>query len=211
MKTQYNKGQGKNKGQSANNIVEAFKDLGGSTATSLSQDLLSKIPGDFMDQLFGPQKTANSGELFPGSHVEFNPKAKERSAEENKLKMQLSLERNLHHDERMLVQKRTNELKMQLKSLTDEVIMLAKSTQNLSSEVQIASMQVTAEPGVYHLFFFENIINFIRSFRGKIEDATLWMGTANKRAEKKNYWAKYKKHGSKFLLSADHYLTRSAG
>lgn len=211
MKTQYNKGQSKNKGQNASNIIEAFKDLGSSTATSLNQDLLAKLPGNFMEQLFGPQPTGLSGELVPGSHVEFNSKSKEKSIEENKLKIQMSLERNLYHEERMLIQRRTNELRMQLKSLTEEVVLLAKSTQNLSSEVQIASMQATAEPGIYHLFFFENIINFIRSFRSKIDDATLWMGATNKRAEKKNYWAKYKKHGSKFLLSADHYLTRSAG
>jgi hypothetical protein len=100
---------------------------------------------------------------------------------------------------------------MQLKVLTDEVVLLAKSTQNLSREVSIAANQITAEPGIYHVFFFERIIEFIRSFRNKIEDTTLWMGSANKRAEKKNYWSKYKKHGGKFLLSADHYLSRSAG
>ncbi|OGZ27991.1 MAG: hypothetical protein A2427_04875 [Candidatus Nealsonbacteria bacterium RIFOXYC1_FULL_40_7] len=101
---------------------------------------------------------------------------------------------------------------MQLKVLTDEVLLLAKSTQNLSKEISVAAMQISGtEPGVYHVFFFERIVEFIRSFRSKVEDATLWMGTANKRAEKKNYWSKYKKHGGKFLLSADHYLTRSAG
>lgn len=212
MINQNNRIQNKNKDQKATNVVEAFKDLGSSAANSLKQDLISKMPQDFMDQIFGPQTPGNySGELIPGAPVEFNNRSREKNAEENKLKTQIFFERRLFQEENILVQKRTNELRMQLKVLTDEVLLLANSTQNLSNEVSIASMQVTAEPGVYHVFFFERIVEFIRSFRGKVDDATLWLGTSNKRAEKKNYWAKYKKHGGKFLLSADHYLTRSAG
>lgn len=212
MKNQNNKNQNKSRGQKSPNVVEAFKDLGSSTANSLKQDLLSKMPQDFMDQLFGPQNSVNqSGELFPGSTAEFNPNLKKKNEEENNLKMQISFERKLFQEERVLVQKRTDELRMQLKVLTDEVLLLAKSTQNLSKEVSVATMQVTVEPGIYHVFFFERIVEFIRTFRSKVDDATLWMGAANKRAEKKNYWSKYKKHGGKFLLSADHYLTRSAG
>jgi len=210
---QQNKGQNKNHGPKVNNnVVEAFKDLGSSTASSIKQDLISKMPQDFMDQLFGPQVDRNtSGELYPGSSAEFNPNLKRRSDEEKKLRMQIDSERRMFQEEKVLIQRRTNELRMQLKTLTDEVLLLAKSTQSISKEITIASMQVTAEPGIYHVFFFERIIEFIRSFRGKIDDATLWMGAANKRADKKNYWSKYKKHGGKFLLSADHYLTRSAG
>lgn len=212
MSTQNSKGSNKNRGQKANNVVEAFKDLGTSAVNSIKEDLVSKVPQDFMDQLFGPQNLSNtSGEIFPGTTAEFNPNLKRKSDEENRLKMQLSFERRLFNEERNLIQQRTNELRMQLKMLTDEMLTLARSTHNLSKEVSIAAMQVTSEPGLYHIFFFERIIEFIRTFRSKIDDATLWLGTTNKRAEKKNYWSKYKKHGGKFLLSADHYLTRSAG
>jgi len=54
-------------------------------------------------------------------------------------------------------------------------------------------------------------LEFMKSFRKKIEDAQIWLHASNKRAEKKNFWSTYKKHGSKFLLSPDHYLQRSAG
>lgn len=210
MKIQSNKYSGKNRGQKSSNVIEAFKDLGSSATTSLKDDLLARMPGDFMDQLFGPQTNKTSGELHPGSYTEISPVSKENSMEA-KIRTQISFERSLFQEERIFVQKRTNELKMQLKMLTDEVLQLAKSTQNLSGEIQTASMQATIEPGIYHIVFFERIVEFIRSFRGKIDDATLWMGSANKRAEKKNYWSKYKKHGGKFLLSADHYVSRSAG
>jgi hypothetical protein len=211
MKYQSNKNQNRNGGQRAGNVVEAFKDLGSSTVNSLKQDLVSKMPQDLMEQLFGEQSVNRSGELYPGTSTELGNTSKPGYENELILQTQLITERKIFQEEKNLIEKRTNELRMQLKVLTDEVVLLAKSTQNLSQEVTIAANQIAAEPGVYHVFFFERIIEFIRSFRNKIEDTTLWMGSANKRAEKKNYWSKYKKHGGKFLLSADHYLSRSAG
>ena len=212
MLNQGNKGQGKNKNIKTVNVIENFKDIGSSTVDSFKKDLVDRMPQDFMDQLFGPNSSGRlSGELYPGTSTELNPVLKKKNEEETQLKTQIAYERKLFQEEKLMIQKRNNELKMQLKVLTDEVVMLANSTQNLSQEVQVATMNITSEPGVYHVFFFERIIEFLHSFRSKIEDATLWMGSANKRAEKKNYWARYKKHGGKFLLSADHYLTRSAG
>jgi hypothetical protein len=109
------------------------------------------------------------------------------------------------------VAKRTNELKIELKKIFDEISSLAKATQNLSEEVQIATLQAPVEPGTYHLVFFEKLLEFIKSFRKKVEEAAIWLHATNKRAEKKNYWSMYKKKGSSFLLSPDHYLQRSAG
>ena len=86
-----------------------------------------------------------------------------------------------------------------------------ENTQELAEEVQIATMQAPVEPGIYHLVFFERLLEFIKSFRQNIGQAKNWLQSSNKRAQKKNYWANYKKHGGKFLLAADHYVSRSAG
>jgi len=61
------------------------------------------------------------------------------------------------------------------------------------------------------LIFFEKIIEFIRNFRKNIDSASTWLQSSNKRAEKKNFWAMYKKKGSSFLLSGESYSQRSAG
>lgn len=194
------------------NVLESLKDVGSSAAKSIKQDLFQKMPGDFMDQLFGPQKTANfSGELRPGESLEFNPIAKAQKEERDRLKNQIAFERRLHQEETIMIQKKSNELRIQLKAITDEVLLLAKTTTGLEKQVEIATMQAPIEPGVYHVIFFENILNFIVSFRKKIQESTHWLAATNKRAQKKNYWSSYKKHGSKFLLSGEHYLTRSAG
>ena len=194
------------------NILEAFKDIGGSTVKSLKSDLVEKVPEDFIEQLFGTRLQKNfSGEINPGEAIEISEVFSGQYEEKRKLQKQVELERRLRTEESVRIEKRTNELRIQLKVLMEEMAVLSHKTQDLSSEVQIATMQAPIEPGVYHIIFFEKLIEFIKSFQKKIEEAAIWLHASNKRAEKKNYWATYKKHGGKFLLSGEHYLQRSAG
>lgn len=191
-------------------ILESLKDIGTSASDSFKNEVIR--PQDFMDQVFGsvtPQKY--SGEINPGEALEVNDVFTGKREETIKLKKQLSLEKRLREEEKIRVEKKSNELKIQLQAVMQEVAMLASTTQGLADEIKVASMQAPIEPGVYHVIFFEKLLEFIKSFRKKVEDASIWLHASNKRAQKKNYWAKYKKHGGKFLLSADHYLTRSAG
>jgi hypothetical protein len=194
------------------NALEALKDIGASTTRSLKEDLVQKVPENFIEQLFGPKLTRNfSGEINPGEALEISEVFTGRHEEKQKLQRQLTLERRLREEESIRIEKRTNELKIHLKVLMEEITVLAENTQNLGTETQIAAMQAPVEPGVYHIIFFEKLIEFIKSFAKKIEEAGVWLHASNKRAEKKNYWATYKKHGGKFLLSGEHYLQRSAG
>lgn len=193
------------------NVLESLKDVGASTAKSIKTDLFDKMPGDFMEQLFGPQTPPKSADLRPGESIEFNPIARAQKEEQKRLQNQIAFERRLHQEERIMIQKKTNELRMQLKAITNEVLELAKTTVNLEEQVEIASMQAPIDPGVYHVIFFEKLLLFIISFRKKVQESANWLAVTNKRAQKKSYWGSYKKHGAKFLLSGEHYLTRSAG
>ena len=103
------------------------------------------------------------------------------------------------------------ELRINLQAITIEIAKLAASTGNLATQAEIAMVEVPVNPGVYHVVFFEKVLEFLQSFRKKIDLAATWLQSSNKRAEKKNYWSMYKKKGSSFLLSPDHYLQRSAG
>ncbi|MGB6838700.1 MAG: DUF5660 family protein, partial [Microgenomates group bacterium] len=193
-------------------VLESLKDVGGSTVKSLKKDLIQETPQEFLNQLFGkrPEKKY-SGDLIPGESLEIKEVFSGKHEEVLKLKKQLSLEKRLREEEKIRVEKRGNELKIQLQTITEEIAVLAENTQNLAEEVQVATMQAPIEPGVYHLIFFEKLLDFIKSFRKKVEEAKVWLHASNKRAQKKNYWARYKKYGSKFLLAPDHYLSRSAG
>lgn len=207
-----NKKQAKTNKQKYQNSLEALKDIPQETARSLKEDFVQKLPEDVMQQIFGgPVKQSYSGEISVGESLEIDKIYSGENEKEKKLKTQLTYERVLRREEKELKTKKSNELRLELKSLMQEVVKLSQNTQELSEEVQIASMQAPVEPGVYHKVFFEKLVEFIKSFRKKLKEAGTWLQAANKRAEKKNYWTKYKKHGAKFLLSADHYLTRSAG
>ena len=195
------------------NPLETLKDIGTSTAKQM-KDEAAKIPGDFMDQLLGvkPFTRNYSGEIEPGEDLNISEIFSGKHDEIVKLRKQTSLERKLLEEEKFQVEKKSNELKIQLTAIREEIIILAKRTENLAQETQVAAMQAPIEPGVYHVIFFEKLLEFINSFRKKIEEAGVWLHAVNKRASKKNAWgANYKKHGAKYLLSGEHYLQRSAG
>ncbi len=195
------------------NPLEALKDIGTATAKQMRQEA-SKMPGDFMEQLLGikPQAKNFSGELIPGESVEFSDVFTGRYEEIQKSKKQIQLERRLVQEEKVRIEKKTNELRMYLSAIREEILILAQKTENLAQETQLASMQAPIEPGVYHVIFFEKLLEFVKSFRKKIEEAGVWMQAVNRRAAKKNAWGtRYKQHGAKYLLSSEHYLQRSAG
>lgn len=193
------------------NVLEGLKDIGNSTSDTIKKDVLR--PQDFMEQILGKSYSPKnfSGEITPGEAIEMRDVFNGKHEEEVKIKKQLSHERKLHEEEKMLIEKKTQELRVTLHALIEEIKVLVDNTTELTEEVEIAVMQAPIEPGVYHVIFFEKLLEFIKSFRRKIEDASIWLHASNKRASKMNYWGRYKKHGGKFLLSADHYLQRSAG
>jgi len=204
-----NKNQKQSQKQSSHqNILESLKDIGSSTTNSLTQEVVK--PKNFLDQILGQLPKKYSGEIGPGEAVEMKDVFSGKREGEEKVKKQLFVEKGLLQEEKIRTEKKTNELRIQLREIMKEVSLLSESTRELGEDIKIASVQAPVEPGVYHIIFFEKLIEFIKSFRKKIQDASNWLQSTNKRAQKKNYWARYKKHGAKFLLSGEHYLTRSA-
>ena len=77
------------------NVLESLKDIGTGAAKSIKEDLIAKMPQDFMDQLFGPQKGSFSGEIIPGEAIEFNEVMTGKQDEEVKLHKEIAFERRL--------------------------------------------------------------------------------------------------------------------
>ena len=209
-KTQKNKAQ---KVIRRTNVLEALRDIGNNTANSIKNDVISETSKSVLEQMFGQvsKEKKYSAEITPGESLNFKDLYAGKHEENLKLKKQLNLERNLTNEEKARSAEKTNELRVQLQALMQEILTLAKSTQGLGEEVEVATMQAPAQPGVYHIIFFEKLLDFVKSFRKKIDSASVWLQSSNKRAEKKNFWSMYKKKGSSFLLSPDHYLSRAAG
>ncbi len=194
------------------NVLETLNDIGSGVTSTLNTDLLGGISKDLLEQILNRRSPLKktSGDIRAGESLEFSDLLSGKYEENLKLKKQIAFERKLTQEEKEISTRRSNELKVQLQALMQEVHSLAKSTQELGEEVEVAAMQAPAQPGIYHIIFFEKIIEFVRNFRKNIDSAVTWLGASNRRAEKR-YWSMYKKHGGSFLLSREHYSQRSAG
>ena len=194
------------------NVIESLKDLG-SDFGAQGADILKSTSEEFFRELIGIQKQQvnRSGEIGPGESLEMSEVMSGREEQNKKLRAQVVLERNLASDERSLAERKMQELRIQLQAIAEEIKKLATSTVQLATQTEVAMIEAPVSPGIYHIIFFEKVLEFLQSFRKKIDQASVWLTSSNKRAQKKNYWSMYKKKGSSFLLSPDHYLQRSAG
>lgn len=193
------------------NVLEALRDIG-SSGTSAVKNEARQISKDFVRGLFGVPELRTSGDLEPGQSIEIDSLLEEEREENKQLRLQLAHEQRTRQEEEVLVERKTQELKVELHALLEEVKNLAQTTQGVSEEAEIASMQAPVNPGVYHVVFFEKLRNFIASFRKKIENAAIWLHSYNQRAAKKRtFWGQVARSGSKRLLSPEDYLQRSAG
>lgn len=197
-----------------NSVLESLRDLGRDSANSLNQDILKGIPESFFSQMFGFEKPKPkaSGDLQMGQSLEIS-KALEQQKEENKtLRLKLAREHNLRSEVEAASLQKSQDLKIELQAVMQEVSALAMSTAELSQETKIAVIQAPVNPGIYHVDFFTRLREFIKSFRQKIQGANLWLQSSNQRAQKKKgFWGGVAKGGAKRLLSQEDYMQRSAG
>ena len=191
-----NKKSSKKKGIS-DNFLEVLRELGEGTIDTT------------VDQITGRKR---SGELKPDETIELEQFARE-TVEREKFTQEFEQEiLGLRHREKLVYTKEQQEIKLQIKAIQDELKKLAESTQGLAKEVEIAAKQVPVEPGVYHLTFFEKLRQIIIQFRQRIEDSRTWLAASNQRAKRRNYyWSQVKKSGTKFMLSAERYMSTQAG
>ena len=204
----------KYKSQNTDNFLESLRDLGGGSVDSFKKDVAGGIPSEIMRQILGYGKSPAriSGEIRLGETLDITRALDEEKKGNKDLKLQIQLERGLKQEEEVLVNKKSQEIRVELSTLIEEVGNLAKTTQGLARDVETATFQAPANPGVYHLVFFEKLREFIKSFRKKIENASVWLQSYNQRASKKRgFWGQVAKSGSKRLLSPEDYLQRSAG
>jgi len=120
----------------------------------------------------------------------------------------------IKREEKEIYSRDKREAELEIKALQKEVGSLAQQTDQLEKHLQTAAKQTIVNPNIYDLSFLQQLRSFIKHFRAKIEDASIWLATLNQKSRKRsNFWNMFanKKGGAKFLLSSEHYLTRSAG
>ncbi len=181
--------------------------------SAIGNELIGETSKDFMRELLNLKNSNRkfSGEIYPGENVAFREVISGEREKNLKLEHQITFERTLMQEEKVLIERKTNELRLTLEAIRQETQKLANATPKLIQELQIAAMQVSVNPNAYDVFFFERILEAIKSFRERSENASVWLHTANKRAGRKTFWDQYKVSGGKRLLAAEDYNGRSAG
>ncbi len=96
-------------------------------------------------------------------------------------------------EERALLLEKQRQTEQKLVSIRQElqvhVATLNKEVVSWAQEVEIASFQAPADPGIYHQNFFEQLISFVKNLRQRINNSKLWLRTHNTKAvKKKGLW-----------------------
>lgn len=201
------KGQNPKQKQIRNDtLLEVLRDLGSGTGKSFSQDFLSKIPEDILDQTSIRPKRL-SGTLSPNESITIPEKPKVEDLERRLRRVEA-----IRRQEKLVFSAEKQKETLKVKALQQEVDKLAKATANLSREVKTATTQAPVEPGTYHLTFYEKLLSFIQSLTKKIEDAAIWVSVFNTRAKKRSYyWTQVGRSGAKYMLSQERYMSTQAG
>lgn len=199
------------KNPSGDSFLEAFRDLGSNTSSTIKDDLFKKGAQDIFNSLSPFPNVPSSSESSKG---DFEPSARESDLE-NRYRQQVSNLEVIHREEKVLFTREQRETQNQVSSLQQEIQKLAKSTAELASEAkqaEISAMQEAPLVGAYHVNFFTKLRKLIASLREQIHESSIWLNSWNKKAQKRNhYWNQFKKSGSKFLLSSDRYTATQAG
>ena len=187
----------------ATSFLEAFKE------NSDRQPGISNKSSGFLEAF--KASAANSGavssELRPGNDFSVSEafRAEEAKKQENDRRFKEIMMAKQHEDEdRQRFLNKQKEVERQIETLRDAILKIAKSTQNFSSEVEKAAFQAPANPGKYHLGFFETLKNSLELIKKRLDDSAGWMQEFNKRKDRAPFfWAQFKKSGTKYMLSSE--------
>ena len=196
---------------SSDSFLEAFRDLGNNAVDTFKNDVVRKTAKDIGGTFMGSNVSSPS---ISGSEFNDFPDIYQKESElEKKYQRQARWQAEIAKKEEHVLFSRTDrETKLHVQALQQEIHQLAKATNELAKEAEIASFQIPSEAGTYHISFFEKLRNLIKSLRSKIQESSMWLAEWNKKAKKKNfYWGQFKKSGTNFMLSGDRQVATQTG
>ena len=189
-------------------VKKPAAEIGYTFTDMLREDLIESLPGEMSRQIFGVERSSQGKDK--------KPDAKDVISQEEKAKKIIHFERRIAKEEKELAQKRQRELQIEIQSIQYELSQIISETKEMSEEVRITAIQAQATLiessaySVYDKFFFLNFLKDIVRYKKRIKSAKVWLKAHNRRVQK-GWLANYKKYGAKYLLSGEHFLSRSAG
>jgi len=165
-----------------------------------------------------PTQSANGGEIFNFKHHKPSEKAPVHADKAPQHHKEAAIDyhgqfRNEvgHHREKAS-RSEMHEMKQNVEQIKAELAKLVKSSEMLKLQfAEVGVEQTTKNIGTYHLNLFEWMLSVIRAAREKVEDSSAWLGAAQGKGAKKDYWSMFKKHGTTFGLSGERSVATSVG
>lgn len=190
------------------NPIEAISNLTSDFTQSAGQDLFSGMAKSAADQIFGTN-SSSIGELSPNQELQMDT-LNQNGIESNEILSYQSLRKNTERS--VFSYQESEKVKQEISQLLKEIKLLIKSTRELTGEVEKAVMeQMPADPGTYHLNFYEWLILMIKSLRERVDESASWLRMFKSKKKQKQYWNMYKKHGTSFGLSSERNIATQVG
>lgn len=182
------------------NFIEALKSIGGQTAKSFAGDVVGGVSKDFIQTI-----TGNSG-ASPRNY-ESNQEIEDRLREENQ-----RLERHREVVETKVFDRKELETKTKIRVIQEELQLLVKELAGMDQQLETAIEEEIANPGTYHLNFFEKLRRFLLDLRKRVADSANWLEISNQRkAAQQGFWGNVGKSGTKYLLSQERTVATQSG
>lgn len=199
------------------NPIEAKKDTSGviDSAASTAKD----FTGDFWEQVLGiksseqAQSSKTGGELKEGEELVLaNAKKEVLKKEVKDIEPGIDYKEEVLHGEKRIAQENNREIATKIQEVLIELKQLMRSSQELQVEFkEIAVEPRIANPGKYHVSFFEWMLLIIKGARMKVENSAAWLAIFKSKKAKREYWAMFKKHGTTFGLSNERVVATQVG
>lgn len=202
-----------------NPFARALQELGGSTVKQAAQ-IPGQMVGDAMSAIFGGGASPDQSQENQSSDST-NPFAKafeqNSKMDEARAEMELEKQRAVRHKEFQMTEVfnlREQQDKQIIKQLQEQLRQLAKEVKTLDGSVKTAIHSDVADPGTYHVHFFQQLLNFVILLRKRVHEANTWIENFNSRSKKQgSFWGQVysKKGGTAYLMSQEHQVARNVG
>jgi hypothetical protein len=193
------------------NPFEALQKIGADVLKSAKQDVAKSTVTEAWDQFLNRDHEGhNGGEMHAGQEVDLEElKKKEKKGH--------AAPGDEYHREIANVGKseqsgENREIQVKVHEILIEIKQLANSSSQLKQKVEVAAIEQMGEnPGVYHLNFLEQALQWIRDARMNVEDSLAWFQSLRSKKAARQYGAMAKKAGTSFTLSNERTVATQTG
>lgn len=209
---QNKKSQNKSKRYINQNTIEALTSIPKGLANAAGNEAKALGKGAWEQFLGIGEQKPKKGDLKQGEELSLADIKDQQEAPKMNIEPGINYVQEIVHAEKRSSQEQTQELSVKIQEIIIELKQLMNVSQELKVEFkEIAIDQRIANPGKYHVSFFEWVLLIVKQARMKVEDSQAWLGAFKSKKAKKQYWSMFKKHGTTFGMSNERVVATQTG